>query len=164
MSNFWTAEREKTLRRMWRDGKTSTVISKRLGTSVAAVCCKARRLKLPYRMDTKTGGTRATEARNRRVRKTVELARDGWSDNDIASELGVGLASVVAYRLSVGLYRHNTKTAATGELIPKPPETMTRECLRCGTEFRSAWKGNRVCRPCQNTPSWKSGNDFEVRV
>lgn len=30
----------------------------------------------------------------------------------------------------------------------------TRQCLRCGRKFPSAWAGNRVCMPCKNSADW----------
>jgi hypothetical protein len=32
-----------------------------------------------------------------------------------------------------------------------------RLCLRCGSSFESEWSGERVCRPCKSTTSWRNG-------
>jgi hypothetical protein len=36
--------------------------------------------------------------------------------------------------------------------VPRP-----RICLRCGSSFESEWSGERVCRPCKSTTSWRNG-------
>lgn len=33
----------------------------------------------------------------------------------------------------------------------------TRHCLRCQTEFASAWAGERVCPRCKGTSGWRTG-------
>lgn len=33
----------------------------------------------------------------------------------------------------------------------------TRKCLLCQTPFPSAWAGERVCRRCKSTSTWRSG-------
>jgi len=32
-----------------------------------------------------------------------------------------------------------------------------RLCLRCGSPFESEWSGERICRPCKSTTSWRNG-------
>ncbi len=32
-----------------------------------------------------------------------------------------------------------------------------RKCLRCETEFDSAWAGERICPHCKSTSAWRSG-------
>ncbi|MFO7854610.1 MAG: hypothetical protein R6V44_05230 [Paracoccaceae bacterium] len=32
-----------------------------------------------------------------------------------------------------------------------------RSCLRCRTRFESEWSGERICRRCKGTTSWRSG-------
>jgi hypothetical protein len=32
-----------------------------------------------------------------------------------------------------------------------------RECLRCGTAFQSEWSGERICRRCKSSTSWRNG-------
>jgi hypothetical protein len=35
-------------------------------------------------------------------------------------------------------------------------EEKTRKCLICRTPFPSAWAGERVCRRCKSTSTWRS--------
>lgn len=32
-----------------------------------------------------------------------------------------------------------------------------RLCLRCGSSFESEWSGERICRLCKSTTSWRNG-------
>jgi hypothetical protein len=32
-----------------------------------------------------------------------------------------------------------------------------RLCLRCRTSFESEWSGERICRRCKSTTSWRNG-------
>lgn len=32
-----------------------------------------------------------------------------------------------------------------------------RVCLRCKANFESEWSGERICRPCKSTTSWRNG-------
>jgi hypothetical protein len=32
-----------------------------------------------------------------------------------------------------------------------------RRCLRCSTEFPSAWSGERICVRCKSTAAWRQG-------
>jgi hypothetical protein len=32
-----------------------------------------------------------------------------------------------------------------------------RRCLRCGSSFESEWSGERICRRCKSTTSWRNG-------
>jgi hypothetical protein len=32
-----------------------------------------------------------------------------------------------------------------------------RVCLRCRTIFESEWSGERICRLCKSTTSWRNG-------
>lgn len=36
-------------------------------------------------------------------------------------------------------------------------QQKTRKCLLCQTPFQSAWAGERVCRRCKSTSTWRSG-------
>jgi hypothetical protein len=38
----------------------------------------------------------------------------------------------------------------------RPGEEKTRKCLICKTAFQSAWAGERVCRRCKSTSTWRS--------
>lgn len=43
------------------------------------------------------------------------------------------------------------KTPANGDL------PMQRRCLLCGEEFPSEGFGERICRRCKSTKTWKAG-------
>jgi hypothetical protein len=32
-----------------------------------------------------------------------------------------------------------------------------RLCMRCSTRFESEWSGERICRRCKSTTSWRNG-------
>lgn len=32
-----------------------------------------------------------------------------------------------------------------------------RRCLKCGTDFRSEWSGERICPCCKKRSEWRSG-------
>ena len=36
-------------------------------------------------------------------------------------------------------------------------EEKIRKCLMCGTQFPSAWAGERICRRCKSSARWRSG-------
>jgi hypothetical protein len=40
--------------------------------------------------------------------------------------------------------------------LHRPGEEKTRKCLICKTAFHSAWAGERVCRRCKSTSTWRS--------
>jgi hypothetical protein len=46
----------------------------------------------------------------------------------------------------------NTKPEPERIYIPK-----TRACLRCRSEFESAWPGERICRRCKSSEDWRQG-------
>lgn len=33
----------------------------------------------------------------------------------------------------------------------------TRKCLMCGSSFPSAWAGERICRKCKSSSTWRQG-------
>ncbi len=41
-------------------------------------------------------------------------------------------------------------------------EEKTRRCLMCREPFESSWAGERVCRRCKSSGSWRNGADFEA--
>ncbi len=48
---------------------------------------------------------------------------------------------------------------------PKPEyehEQKTRNCLMCRDSFESSWAGERVCKRCKSSGSWRNGADFEA--
>jgi len=42
------------------------------------------------------------------------------------------------------------------EDVHHPGEEKVRKCLICKTPFQSAWAGERVCRRCKSTSTWRS--------
>jgi hypothetical protein len=36
-------------------------------------------------------------------------------------------------------------------------EAKIRKCLMCGTQFPSEWAGERVCRKCKSSTTWRRG-------
>lgn len=36
-------------------------------------------------------------------------------------------------------------------------QQKTRRCLLCGKPFESAWFGERICRRCKSSSSWRTG-------
>ena len=36
-------------------------------------------------------------------------------------------------------------------------QARSRKCLMCGTDFKSAWAGERICRKCKSTSKWRHG-------
>ena len=43
---------------------------------------------------------------------------------------------------------------------PKPEsgERKPRKCLMCRSTFSSSWAGDRVCKSCKGTNSWREGS------
>jgi hypothetical protein len=41
----------------------------------------------------------------------------------------------------------------------KPPkvEAKTRRCLMCGSDFKSEWSGERICKRCRSSHNWRHG-------
>ena len=37
------------------------------------------------------------------------------------------------------------------------PDVKERRCLSCSSTFASEWAGERVCKRCKQSSSWKSG-------
>ncbi len=37
-----------------------------------------------------------------------------------------------------------------------------RKCLMCTKTFESEWAGNRICKKCRTSSSWKEGNMTSV--
>ncbi len=35
-------------------------------------------------------------------------------------------------------------------------QPKVRTCLRCETDFESSWSGERICKRCKSSNSWKS--------
>lgn len=46
------------------------------------------------------------------------------------------------------------------DLQPARPSSdvpKSRLCLRCQTAFESEWSGERICRRCKSSASWRNG-------
>jgi len=43
------------------------------------------------------------------------------------------------------------------EEVIVPEEVKQRRCLNCTDQFPSVWAGERVCKRCKQTSSWRSG-------
>ena len=41
-------------------------------------------------------------------------------------------------------------------------EVKSRNCLKCENTFESSWPGERVCKRCKSSDSWRNGSDFEA--
>jgi len=41
-------------------------------------------------------------------------------------------------------------------------QEKTRNCLMCLESFESAWAGERVCKRCKSSGTWRGGADFEA--
>ncbi|MEM7222472.1 MAG: hypothetical protein AAF495_05800 [Pseudomonadota bacterium] len=40
---------------------------------------------------------------------------------------------------------------------PEATEAKERRCLMCSEPFMSEWAGDRVCRRCRQTSTWRRG-------
>ena len=36
-------------------------------------------------------------------------------------------------------------------------QAKERSCLMCGSQFQSAWPGERICKRCKESATWRSG-------
>jgi hypothetical protein len=41
--------------------------------------------------------------------------------------------------------------------LEAPMQVKTRACLICKKPFESQWAGERICRSCKSTATWRSG-------
>lgn len=53
------------------------------------------------------------------------------------------------------------------EIAAKPEpervyEVKTRNCLKCEESFESSWPGERICKRCKSSDSWRNGSSFEA--
>src|SRR5690349_4198584 len=39
----------------------------------------------------------------------------------------------------------------------------SRACLRCKTDFDSAWAGERICLRCKGSSAWRNGGGLDIR-
>ncbi len=55
------------------------------------------------------------------------------------------------------VHPEETPSAVSEEYeLHRAGEEKTRKCLICKTPFPSAWAGERVCRRCKATSTWRS--------
>ncbi len=40
---------------------------------------------------------------------------------------------------------------------PRDDGPKLRQCLRCEDEFESEWSGERICRRCKTSATWRGG-------
>ena len=40
---------------------------------------------------------------------------------------------------------------------PVEYRTGTRKCLNCSSMFESEWSGERICKKCKGSSTWRSG-------
>ena len=56
------------------------------------------------------------------------------------------------------------RMATTNKSKKPEPERVyvmkKRDCLKCGERFDSSWAGERVCKRCKSSGSWRSGSGF----
>jgi hypothetical protein len=51
-----------------------------------------------------------------------------------------------------------------GKSAPEPKYVAKRRtCLRCKIVFDSEWSGERICRRCKNSTSWRNGLPVGMR-
>jgi hypothetical protein len=53
------------------------------------------------------------------------------------------------------------------EIAAKPEpervyEVKTRNCLKCEESFESSWPGERICKRCKSSDSWRNSSSFEA--
>lgn len=45
-----------------------------------------------------------------------------------------------------------------GDEEETPPEIKERKCLKCREIFPSQWAGERICKRCKSSGSWRNGS------
>ena len=63
----------------------------------------------------------------------------------------------MAHRSFARVRRIDIDEADTPEGTFSQSDPKPRHCLRCRSEFRSEWAGERVCPKCKGSSSWRSG-------
>lgn len=48
-------------------------------------------------------------------------------------------------------------TADAADVRPSQDTPRMRRCLRCRATFPSEWSGERICRRCKGTSTWRNG-------
>jgi len=49
------------------------------------------------------------------------------------------------------------KTQETEQDTELDDDSKTRRCLVCADSFLSAWAGERICRKCKSSSTWRTG-------
>jgi Zn finger protein HypA/HybF involved in hydrogenase expression len=44
------------------------------------------------------------------------------------------------------------------EIVERVPVAKHRRCLMCGTDFKSAHVGERICPKCRQSKAWRDGD------
>lgn len=57
--------------------------------------------------------------------------------------------------------RHTEADVPPGQLSDDRPKV--RACLRCKVDFQSEWSGERICRHCKSSASWRNGAPHAFR-
>ena len=152
MAVRWDRETNARLIELWERGLSIDGISERIDRSPSAVQCRASKLRLrrqpgdrsrfaPVTADGKVYWTTTDDDQLRALMASgVEVA-------DIALRLGRTVSSVHT--------RWKRMSQARSPRVPITDGAKTCNCMCCKTQFKSAWKGNRLCLPCS---SYAAGN------
>lgn len=58
----------------------------------------------------------------------------------------------------------NPITESPDQIADKSPDCRkVRDCLRCRKSFDSAWSGERICKQCKNSSSWRNGIESSLQ-
>jgi hypothetical protein len=89
----------------------------------------------------------------------MPLKKGLWRTNGCALQLRCTIAPAFHRREFVLLEDNDTdamRRQAASELERTVDEKI-RKCLICRSPFPSAWAGERVCRRCKSSSTWRSG-------
>ena len=95
--------------------------------------------------------------------QTCAASPNPVSDN-LIDATRVEFAAAILWRCDI-LDRHTasehkeleTLDEDRGRVLERPSESKTRKCLLCRDGFPSAWAGERICRRCKSSSTWRSG-------
>ena len=59
--------------------------------------------------------------------------------------------------MTKALTKNEKKTA------PDTEDVKLRQCLRCQSDFESAWAGERICGRCKGSNAWRSSVPLDTR-
>lgn len=68
-----------------------------------------------------------------------------------------GRASGHAGSMDCDMTRLKTPPTKPAEVEEPKLDIKMRRCLMCTRNFESEWAGERICRKCKSTSTWKSG-------